>query len=75
MIILREFAGILGKKLAGGVAFAAMKTLVADIESSELSGKEKREKVLADFQELGYNLATWIVETILQLACIYVKSL
>lgn len=74
MIILKELVELVAKTIAGGVEFAAMKTLVQDMESQDLSGAEKREKVLEDFKQIGYELAGWTVNALLELAIIWIRS-
>ena len=71
----QEIIDLVAKTLAGGVEFAAMKSLVADLESSELSGSEKRAKVIADFEQIGYGLAGWLVNVLLELAVAYIRTL
>jgi len=77
MKIDKELVGIVAKDLTKGdsTPFAAMRSLVADMEKTNLTGKEKKEKVLEDFKAVGYELAGWVVDTLLQLALIYVKTL
>ena len=74
MIILKELVELVAKTIAGGVEFAAMRTLVSDMESQELSGAEKREKVLSDFGQIGYELAGWVANALLELAIIWIRS-
>jgi len=74
MIILKELVELVAKTIAGGVEFAAMKTLVQDMESQDLSGAEKREKVLEDFKQIGYELAGWTVNALLELAIIWIRA-
>lgn len=74
MKVIPYLAEQLGNHLAGGVEFSAMKALVHDIERSDMSGSEKKNKVLEDFEAIGYSLAGWIIDTILQLAVVVVKS-
>ena len=74
MKVIPYLAEQLGTAIAGGVEFAAMKSLVKDIESSSLNGAEKRAKVLEDFQAIGYELAGWVVNTLLELAVVWVRA-
>lgn len=74
MIILKELVELVAKTIAGGVEFAAMKTLVQDMESQDLSGSEKREKVLEDFKQIGYELAGWTINALLELAIIWIRA-
>lgn len=74
MIILKELVELIAKTIAGGVEFAAMKALVQDMESKDLSGAEKREKVLDDFSQIGYGLAGWVVNALLELAIVWIRS-
>lgn len=60
--------------IADGAQWSAMKTLVSDIESADMTGSEKKAKVIADFEAIGYKLAGWIVDTLLQLAVMYIKT-
>jgi hypothetical protein len=57
-----------------GVPFAAMRSLIQDMESTSLAGQEKKAKVLEDFHAIGYGLTGWLVELIFGLAIAYVKS-
>ena len=75
MIILKELVELVTKTIAGGVEFAAMKSLVTDMEDKDLSGAEKREKVLEDFTQIGYGLAGWVVNALLELAIVYIRSI
>ena len=75
MSFKQEIIDLVAKTLAGGVEFAAMKSLVADLESSELTGSEKRDKVIADFEQIGYGLAGWLVNVLLELAVAYIRTL
>ena len=52
MIILKELVELVAKTIAGGVEFAAMKSLVTDMEDKDLSGAEKREKQVNYFKHL-----------------------
>lgn len=74
MIILKELVELVAKTIAGGVEFSAMKSLVQDMESQDLSGEEKRSKVLDDFSQIGYDLAGWVVNALLELAIIWIRS-
>lgn len=74
MIILKELVELVAKTIAGGVEFSAMKSLVQDMESKDLSGEEKRSKVLDDFSQIGYDLAGWVVNALLELAIIWIRS-
>ena len=74
MIILKELVELVAKTIAGGVEFSAMKSLVQDMESQDLKGSEKREKVLDDFAQIGYDLAGWVVNALLELAIIWIRS-
>lgn len=75
MIILKELVELVAKTIAGGVEFSAMRSLVADMEDKNLSGSEKREKVLEGFAQIGYGLAGWVVNALLELAIIYIRSI
>lgn len=57
-----------------GVPYAALKNLMLDAERTDLTGPEKRDKVLADFRAIGYDLAEWVVELIWGLAIAWVKG-
>ena len=74
MSVQQFLAESLGKAIAGGVEFAAMKNLVADMEAQDLSSDEKRAKVIADFKAIGYELAGWVVNALLELALIYLRA-
>lgn len=60
--------------IAGGTEFSAMKSLVQDIESKDLSGSEKRSKVLEDFAQIGYDIGGWVVNLLLELAVAWLKE-
>ena len=75
MIIKRFIIDQLVNSFNVGTPFAAIKSLVADMENSELSGSERKAKVLADFEQIGYGLAGWLVDTLLQLALLYVRTI
>ena len=75
MVIKRFIIDQLVSAFDVGVQFAAIKSLVADLENSELSGAERKAKVIADFEAIGYGLAGWLVDTLLQLALLYVRTL
>ena len=57
-----------------GVPFAAIRSLVEDMENSELSGPERKAKVLADFERIGYGIASWLAETLIQLALLWIRG-
>ena len=42
---------------------------------NNFSGAERKAKVLADFEQIGYGLAGWLVDTLLQLALLYVRTI
>lgn len=63
----------LATAIAGGAEFSAMKTLVQDLESTTLSGPEKKAKVLEDFYAIGYGIAGWTINLLLELAVAYIK--
>ena len=71
MIIKRFIIDQLVNAFNVGTPFAAIKSLVADLENSDLPGADRKAKVLADFEQIGYGLASWIVDTLLQLALLY----
>lgn len=60
--------------VAGGTEFGAMKSLVADIQDSGLSGEEKKAKVLDDFGQIGYEIGGWVVNLLLELAVAWLKA-
>lgn len=60
--------------VAGGTEFGAMKSLVADIQDSGLSGDEKKAKVLNDFGQIGYEIGGWVVNLLLELAVAWLKA-
>lgn len=60
--------------VAGGTEFSAMKSLVADIQDSGLSGDEKKAKVLDDFGQIGYEIGGWVVNLLLELAVAWLKA-
>lgn len=69
-LVIERFA----KFMFGGVPFESMKRIVADWHSSALSGPEKRQAVLEEFESLGYALAGCLVNLGLELAVAYLKS-
>lgn len=75
MVIIRYLVSQLGAALANERQWSAMKSLVADLENSELTGAERKVKVLADFEAIGYEIAGWLAETLLQLALLYVRGI
>ena len=75
MIIKRFIIDQLVNAFNVGTPFAAVKSLVADLENSDLPGAERKAKVLADFEQIGYGLASWIVDTLLQLALLYLRGI
>lgn len=60
--------------VAGGTEFSAMKSLVADIQDSGLSGDEKKAKVLDGFAQIGYEIGGWVVNLLLELAVAWLKA-
>lgn len=60
--------------VAGNTEFSAMRSLVQHMESSELSGAEKREMVLNDFEQIGYDIGGWVVNLLLELAVAWIKE-
>lgn len=64
----------LASLIAGGTEFSAMKSLVADIQDSGLSGDEKKAKVLDDFGQIGYEIGGWVVNLLLELAVAWLKA-
>jgi hypothetical protein len=68
--IIEQFASW----LAGGTPFAAMRTIVADYNDSSLTGAEKRAAVLGEFEKIGYSLAGWLANLLLELAVAWLKS-
>lgn len=75
MVVLRFMVHQLGTLLSNETQWAAMRSLVADLENSELSGKDRKAKVIADFEAIGYDIAGWLLETLLQLALLYVRGI
>lgn len=60
--------------LAGGTPFHAMKSLVQAFDDPEKSGADKRRTVLEAFQSLGYALAGWLTNLLLELAVAWLRS-
>lgn len=69
-IIIESFA----KFVSGGREWAAMKQLVADIDHKGWTGAEKRRVVLSGFNAIGYGLALWAGNLLLELAVAWVKE-
>jgi hypothetical protein len=69
-IVIGRFA----KFMLGGVAFESMKRIVADVNSSAMSGAEKRQAALEEFARLGYALADCLVNLGLELAVAWLKG-
>ena len=68
--LIEHLAGL----VAGGAEFSAMKTLVLDMEESDLSGSEKRAKVIEDFCAIGYGIGGWALNLLLELAVAWIKE-
>lgn len=60
--------------VSGGAPFYAMREIVATLESDDLPGSEKRDKALDQFKQLGYSLAKWVANLLLELAVAYVRG-
>lgn len=69
-IIIESFA----KFVAGGREWAAMKQLVGDINHQGWTGAEKRRVVLSDFAAIGYDIAGWVANLLLELAVAWIKE-
>ena len=74
MSIQKFLASSLAEAIAGGTEFAAMKSLVADMEAQDLAPEVKRAKVIEDFKAIGYELAGWTVNALLELALIWLRA-
>lgn len=62
------------KFVFGGVPFESMKRISADWNNVEISGANKRVMVISEFQTLGYEIASWLVNLGLELAVSWLKS-
>lgn len=62
------------KWLIGGDAFDYIRGAVAVINNSEMSGDEKRAKVLADTKKLFGNVATFLINLAIEAAVTSLKA-
>lgn len=69
-VVIESFA----KWFIGGVPFQAMKAIVSSLDDRELSGSAKREVALEQFSAIGYSLAAWAVNLLLELAVAWLKN-
>jgi len=64
----------LAKLLVGGNLFDKVKEIVADLNNTELSGSEKKERALEDVYAIFADLSTRIVNLAIELAVAWAKS-
>jgi hypothetical protein len=60
--------------IAGGVAYSAMKSIVLSLDDADMTGAQKREHALRVFANIGYSLAGWLVNLLLELVVAWVRS-
>ena len=60
--------------LFGGVPFASARRLVEQMDGKKLSGTQKFALVKDEFIRLGYDLAGWAVNLIIELAVAWMKA-
>lgn len=60
--------------LASGTAFAAAKQIVTDIDDPAKPGAEKRDAAYQAFVAIGYGLASWVVNLLIELAVAWLRE-
>lgn len=60
--------------LAGGTAFEAAKQIVADFDDPAIPGHEKRAAAIDAFIAIGYGLAGWVVNLVIELAVAWLRE-
>jgi hypothetical protein len=60
--------------LAGGTAFEAAKQIVTFIDDPDKPGAEKRQAAYNAFVAVGYGLAGWVVNLVIELAVAWLRE-
>lgn len=69
-----ELIAEFGQFLVGGYVFGQIQTIVDILESTELTGAEKKKKAIEELLELGVEVEHWLVRTALEVAVGWVKA-
>lgn len=69
-----ELIAEFGQFLVGSYVFGQIQTIVDILESTELTGAEKKKKAIEELLELGVEVEHWLVRTALEVAVGWVKA-